>query len=69
MEAQNGSARRMRIFACLAPNRTFSRHLLTIIIVVVLCCVHLRANFGIKLYAQMALVNKIGALLPFAELG
>ena len=51
--------------AGLVPIRVFSRHLMTIIIVVVLCYMHPRVHFGIKSYAQFALTNKIGILLPF----
>ncbi len=56
-------------FARLAPNHTtLSQHLLTIIINVVLCSMHLRVHSGIDSYAQLALINKIGMLLPFRSL-
>ncbi len=52
-------------FACWAPNCMFSQHLLTIIIVIVLCYIHLNVRIDIKSYAQSALINKLGILLPF----
>ena len=55
-------------FACLAQNCLLSRHLLTIMINIVLCCAHLHVRFGIKSYAQLALVSRTGMLLPFLEL-
>ena len=52
-----------------APNCTLSRHLLTVIVVVVLCYTHLHVCFGIKSYAPLALVNRIGMLLPLRNSG
>ncbi len=52
------------IFARLAPNRTLSRHLLTIIMNIVLCYLQLCVHFGIESCAQLALFNKLGTLLP-----
>ncbi len=52
-------------FARLALNRTPSRHLSTIVITNVLCYMNLHVHFGIKLYVQLALANRIGILLPF----
>ncbi len=51
--------------ARLAPNRTLSRHLPTIIINVVPCYTHLRVHFGIETHAQLALSDEICMLLPF----
>ena len=51
--------------ACLAPNRTLSQHLLTIVIITVLRYVPVHVHFGIKWYAQLALINKISILLRF----
>ena len=50
-------------FARLAPKRVLSWHLLTIIINIVLRYIHLHVHFGIKLYTQLALIDKIGT--PF----
>ena len=48
----------------LAPNRMFSQHLFTINIDIVPCYVHIHVHFGIKSYAQLALINKTGVLHP-----
>ncbi len=53
--------------AHLAPNRMFNWHLLVTIIIVVLCCTHLRVRFGIESYTQSALINKTGMLIPFSS--
>ncbi len=55
-------------FARVALNHMLSQHLLIIIINIVLCYipyVHFHVHFNIKSYAQLALNNKIGILLPF----
>ncbi len=55
-------------FACLAPNRMLSQHLLTVISVIVLRYAHLCVYFGTNSYSQLAPINKIGILVPFTEL-
>ena len=42
------------------PAGTFS----TVIVIVVLCCLHVHVRFGIKSHAPPAPVSKIGLLLP-----
>ncbi len=69
----NGSSvgiytQRVQIFARLAPNSTLSWHLLTIIIVVFFCDIHLHVHYGIKSPTLLALDDEIGTLLPFRSL-
>ncbi len=52
-------------YARLAPSRTISHQLLTIIITIAPRYAHLHVHFGTESYAQSALVDKRGMLCPF----